>query len=62
MELETHLIIACNLHFAKRDEFGPVSKPVKDIEKMLNRLIAILRKTRDTGHETRSIGPGTQNI
>jgi len=43
MELETHLIVACNLHFMKSDEFGSVSKPVKDIEKMLNRLIGVLR-------------------
>lgn len=49
MELETHLIVACNLHLLKPDEFGSVAKPVKDIEKMLNRLIAVLRKTKDTG-------------
>jgi hypothetical protein len=52
MELETHLIVACNLHFLKPDEFGSVSKPVHDIERMLNRLIAVLRKTRNSGHKT----------
>jgi four helix bundle protein len=53
MELETHLIVASNLHFLKPDEFGSVSKPVNDIEKMLNRLIAVLRSTRNAGHRTR---------
>ncbi len=43
MELETHLIVACNLHFLNSEEFGSVSKPFKDIEKMLNRLIGVLR-------------------
>jgi four helix bundle protein len=43
MELETHLIIACNLHFLNADELATVSKPVQDIEKMLNRLITLLR-------------------
>jgi len=49
MELETHLIVACNLHFLKPDEFGSVSRPVQDIEKMLNRLIAVLRTRRKPG-------------
>ena len=54
MELETHLIVACNLHFLNSDDFGSVSKPVQDIERMLNRLIAVLRTrkkpgARDTG-------------
>jgi four helix bundle protein len=49
MELETHLIVASNLHFLKPDEFGSVAKPVKDIEKMLNHLIAVLRKSRNKG-------------
>jgi len=48
MELETHLIVACNLHFLNSDEFGAVSKPVRDIGKMLNRLIGVLR-TRKHG-------------
>ena len=53
MELETHLIIASNLHLIKADEFNSVSKPVNDIEKMLNRLIAVLRNTRNSGQRTR---------
>jgi len=53
MELETHLIVASNLHFLKTDEFDSVSKPVNDIEKMLNRLIAVLGSTRNAGHRTR---------
>ena len=42
-ELETHLIVARNLRFISSDEFGSVSKPLQDIGKMLNRLIAVLR-------------------
>jgi four helix bundle protein len=53
MELETHLIIASNLHFLKSDEFDSISKPVNDIEKMLNRLISVLRSTRNVGHRNR---------
>lgn len=53
MELETHLIVACNLQFIKPDEFGSLSKPVNDIEKMLNRLITVLRTTRKPGLGTR---------
>jgi four helix bundle protein len=53
IELETHLIIAGNLHFLKSDEFDSISKPVNDIEKMLNRLIAVLRTNRHTGRSTR---------
>ena len=48
MELETHLIVACNLHFLNSDELGSVSEPVRDIGKMLNRLIGVLR-TRQQG-------------
>ena len=43
MELETHLIVACNLHFLESDELAVALKPVEDIAKMLNRLIAALR-------------------
>jgi four helix bundle protein len=48
MELETHLIVACNLHFLDSDGFGSVSKPLQDIGRMLNRLISVLR-TRKRG-------------
>ena len=46
MELETHLFVACNLHFLNSDELGAVSKPLQDIEKMLNRLIVVLRSRK----------------
>ncbi|MDR3675424.1 MAG: four helix bundle protein [Acidobacteriota bacterium] len=45
MELETHLIVSCNLHFLDSEELAAVLKPIEDIGKMLNRLIAAL-KTR----------------
>ncbi len=47
MELETHLIVACNLHFLNTEDFGAISRPVQDIGKMLNRLIAVSRTRRD---------------
>ncbi|MGO8790374.1 MAG: four helix bundle protein [Terriglobia bacterium] len=43
MELETHLIISCNLQFVDSEQLALISKPLNDIEKMLNRLIAVLR-------------------
>lgn len=43
MELETHLIVASNLHFLNPEEFHALLKPLEDIGKMLNRLIAVLR-------------------
>jgi four helix bundle protein len=48
MELETHLIVAFNLHFLNSDELQGVLKPVQDLGKMLNRLIGVLR-TRKMG-------------
>jgi four helix bundle protein len=48
MELETHLIVAFNLHFLNSDEFHGVLRPIQDIGKMLNRLIGVLR-TRKMG-------------
>jgi four helix bundle protein len=53
MELETHLIVSCNLHFLTSDELTLVSKALKDIEKMLNRLINVL-KTRKRREPMRS--------
>ena len=44
MELETHLIVSCNLRFLKSNELASILVLVKDIEKMLNRLIAVLKK------------------
>ena len=49
MELETHLIVAGHLCFLKPNESGAVARPVRDIEKMQNHLIAVLRKRRTTG-------------
>jgi four helix bundle protein len=46
MELETHLIVACNLHFLSSDELGAASKQIEDIGKMLNRLIGALKSRR----------------
>jgi four helix bundle protein len=46
MELETHLIVACNLHFLEPEELTSVLMPGKDIERMLNRLIAVLRNRK----------------
>jgi hypothetical protein len=48
MELETHLIVACNLHLLSSDALGAVSKQIEGIGKMLNRLIGAL-KSRKAG-------------
>jgi four helix bundle protein len=47
MEFETHMIVACNLNFLKPDVLATVSKPIKDIEKMFNRLITVLRTRKE---------------
>jgi len=47
MELETHLIVASNLHFVESVAVSTVLVQLKDIEKMLNRLIAVLRTRRE---------------
>jgi hypothetical protein len=47
MELETHLIVTCNLEFLDSEEPALVLKVVKDIEKMVNRLISVLRTRKD---------------
>jgi four helix bundle protein len=43
MELETHLIVASNLHFLNPEESRAISQPLEDIGKILNRLIGALR-------------------
>jgi four helix bundle protein len=43
MEVETHLIIARNLHYLDEGRLSPVLKRLEDIAKMLNRLISSLR-------------------
>jgi four helix bundle protein len=61
MELETHLIVSYNLQFLKSEELAMVLRPVKDIEKMLNRLIAVLRNgARGKGHAARVPNPETR--
>jgi four helix bundle protein len=67
MELETHLIIACNLHLLDSEKFDLVMPSVHDIEKMLNRLIKELREglkgkgegRRDKVHKTRVPEPAS---
>jgi hypothetical protein len=60
MELETHLIVACNLHFVSSDDLGAVSKQIEDIGKMLNRLIGALRLRRQGSKpEPRTPNPGS---
>jgi hypothetical protein len=58
MELETHLIVACNLQFLKSDELVAVLRQVEDIGKMLNRLISVL-KSRRGGREPEPRFPNT---
>jgi four helix bundle protein len=42
-ELETHLIIACNLNFMSQDELRVGSKAIEETGKMLNGLIGALK-------------------
>ena len=51
-ELETHLIIASNLHMLTPEQFASVSKSIQDIGKMLNRLIAVLRARKGRGPDS----------
>jgi four helix bundle protein len=46
MELETHLIIACNLQLLSSEELNGTSKQIGDIGKMLNRLIVALKSRK----------------
>ena len=48
MEVETHLIVACNLHLLSAPASAPLSKEIEEIGKMLNALIGAL-KARKTG-------------
>jgi four helix bundle protein len=48
MEAETHLIVACNLHFLSDAALAPFSKEIEEIGKMLNALIGAL-KARKSG-------------
>ena len=46
MELETHLIVSCNLHLISSDALGAVSREVEEIGKMLNGLIGALKSRK----------------
>jgi four helix bundle protein len=46
LELETHLIVSRNLNYMSEGQFEEFEKPLQDIGKMLNRLIASLRSLR----------------
>jgi len=48
MELETHLIVACNVHLLSSDALKAFSNEIEEIGKMLNGLIGAL-KARKTG-------------
>jgi len=47
MELETHLIIGCNLGFLNPDEFRVASEAIEEIGKMLNGLIRGLKSRQE---------------
>jgi len=61
MELETHLMVSNNLGFLKPKEPEAMAKPLQDIGKMLNRLIAVLRMPKGraltSNPESRLKGP-----
>jgi len=48
MEVETHLIVACDLQLLSSPAFAPLSKEIEEIGKMLNALIGAL-KSRKAG-------------
>jgi four helix bundle protein len=61
LELETQLIVSTNLSCLKPNELESLTKPLQDIGKMLNRLIAVLRMPKSKGlasnPESRATGP-----
>ena len=46
MELETHLILSRSLQYLNPAELDSILGPVKDVEKMLNRLISVLKSPK----------------
>lgn len=46
MEVETHLIIACNLELISPDVLGVISNEIEEIGKMLNGLIGALKSRK----------------
>lgn len=59
MELETHLIIAEELHYVRREQLETHQKMIESIGQMLNRLIQSLRKStgRSPNSEIRNPKP-----
>jgi len=47
MELETHLIVGCNLTFLTQDELRMASKAIEETGKMLNGLIGALKSRKE---------------
>ena len=47
MELETHLIIGCNLAFLTQDELRMASKAIEETGKMLNGLIGASKSRQE---------------
>ena len=47
MELETHLMIGCNLTYLTQDELSVASNAIEEIGKMLNGLIGILKSRQE---------------
>jgi len=62
LELETHLIVAQNLHFLTPEEFVSTSKPIEDIGKMLNRLIAVLRTRKQGQPVAKALNPEVRQV
>ena len=46
MELETHLIVSCNLDLISSDALGAASDEIEEIGKMLNGLIGALKSRK----------------
>jgi four helix bundle protein len=46
MEVETHLIVACDLHLLSALAFAALSKEIEEIGKMLNALIGALKSRK----------------
>jgi four helix bundle protein len=46
MELETHLIVSCNLRFISSEALGAGSREIEEIGKMLNGLIGALKSRK----------------
>jgi len=56
MEVETHLIIAAELGYLKKEQIDEYQKRIQGIGQMLNRLIQVL-KGRETPRRNRPVKP-----